>query len=190
MTYQDQLDAATCANLATAGADRRARRPRSRRRRRGERDQRRDVENHGSIFLLRSRTAIGETFIEDHAPEDALRRRAHDRASLHRELGGSCPRRGTGGSVMVDAVERAQLAKQARKVERVSKSTKVCGYVKDVLKHQKLKARLDAKLAALRPLKNAVDTAYIDMMQRWADLSDGQKAEAQRIVDTHGEELR
>jgi hypothetical protein len=76
MTYQDQLDAATCANLATAGADRRARRLRSRRRRRGERDQRRDVENHGSIFLLRSRTEIGETFIEDHAPEDALRRRA------------------------------------------------------------------------------------------------------------------
>ena len=29
------------------------------------------VENHGSIFLLRSRTEVGETFIEDHAPEDA-----------------------------------------------------------------------------------------------------------------------
>ena len=29
------------------------------------------VENHASIFLLRSRTEIGETFIEDHAPENA-----------------------------------------------------------------------------------------------------------------------
>jgi hypothetical protein len=72
----------------------------------------------------------------------------------------------------------------------VSKSTKVCGFVKANQKHQKLKLRLAAKQAALRPLKNAVDAAYIDMMQRWAGLSDGQKAEAQRIVDTHGEEVR
>ena len=75
-------------------------------------------------------------------------------------------------------------------MEVVSRSTKVRGFAKANRKHQKLKLRLDAKLAALRPLRNAVDAAYIDMMQRWAGLSDGQKAEAQRIVDTHGEEVR
>src|SRR5438132_11592267 len=78
-------------------------------------------------------------------------------------------------------VNLASLAVRAMG-ERVSKSTKVCGFVKANQKHQKLKLRLDAKQAALRPLKNAVDAAYIDMMQRWSGLSEGQQEEAQRIL--------
>jgi hypothetical protein len=71
-------------------------------------------------------------------------------------------------------------------MEVVSRSTKVRGFVKANRKHQKLKLRLDAKLSALRPLRRAVDAAYIDMMTRWSGLSGGQKAEAQGIVN--GEE--
>ncbi len=63
-----------------------------------------------------------------------------------------------------------------------SKSWKVNAYVKANLRHQKLRARLRAKEDALRPLKHAVEVSTRDCIERWAALTGGQAAEAQRIL--------
>lgn len=63
-----------------------------------------------------------------------------------------------------------------------SKSRNVNGYVKAKLKHAALKAKYEAKLAALEPLKLKMDQAEGDVFTRHRKLTGGQIGEALRII--------
>lgn len=65
----------------------------------------------------------------------------------------------------------------------ISKSRKVAGYVKALLKHRKLQARLDAKMAKLNSLEDKVERAGVEARNKLGKLNGGQIAEAKRIVE-------
>ena len=72
---------------------------------------------------------------------------------------------------------------------RVSKSNKVCGYVKAVQRYRKLEDRLHEKDETLRPLRAEVAEAGADMRGRRATLTGGQLGEAQRILKSAASEV-
>jgi hypothetical protein len=63
-----------------------------------------------------------------------------------------------------------------------SKSRKVNGYVKAVLRYRKLQAKLDLKMAALNPLEAQTAHAKNDATARYGMLNGGQLAEANRML--------
>ena len=65
----------------------------------------------------------------------------------------------------------------------------VKGYVNAVLAHRRLKMRLDAKEALLRPLRNRVSAANAEVLRRQMKLTGGQFAAAERLLAAapHGE---
>lgn len=65
---------------------------------------------------------------------------------------------------------------------RVSKSNKVCGYVKAVQRYRKLEDRLREKEEELRPLRAEVAEAGADARERRMSMTGGQFAEAERIL--------
>ena len=68
-------------------------------------------------------------------------------------------------------------------IVRAAAATKpVRGYVKAVLAHRRLKARLDAKLAALEPLQRRVRNAAEEVKRREGRFRGGQHAAAERLL--------
>lgn len=65
---------------------------------------------------------------------------------------------------------------------RVSKSNKVCGYVKAVQRYRKLEDRLRVQDAELRPLRAEVAEAGADVRERRQGMTGGQIGEAERIL--------
>ncbi len=64
------------------------------------------------------------------------------------------------------------------------RSRKVTAYVRAYLRHQKLAARLNEKLAALEPLRVKVRDSSTQLQIRHRSLTGGQLAAAQRLIAT------
>ena len=64
----------------------------------------------------------------------------------------------------------------------MTKSRNARSYVKAMLKYRKVRARLDVKLAKLKPLEDQVEAANQVCRAKYLRLSGGQIAEADRLL--------
>ena len=72
---------------------------------------------------------------------------------------------------------------------RVSKSNKVCGYVKAVQRLSALEAKLGARETRLLPLRRRVTEARAAMLSRRQRLTGSQIGESERLLIGQGAEL-